>query len=458
MSNFANAQVTLKGNNLLARALKGETLTFTRIVMGEGEYSGAIMEAQALVSQKEELNITKLTRKENIVTIGGLLELGHLTDEFYWRELGVYAKGADNVEILYLYGSAGDKASYITNTGLDEKLIDINIVVGNARNVSAVIDSSLVFLTKESLEEHDNNEDAHPSLKVWVQNLFATGDWAKYTQVGESTDAETKPTVFGVLNKLKSLINGISAGITAFRGAYTDARALNLDKLDVYVSTRADKATLDYVGGQVGTSADAAAYGINGSGTLQAKLNNLLANSGNAAYFGNLPYLNDYISTRARQDQLGLATDAGALTAQAYHENLHQKAADILWYALSTKNNIDTIMQKGLPGDYNGKQLVIVPRQNIPNGGGTWSYSNALGGVAKIYFQDASTSMYAFFIVVDGVTIYTSVSTGDALKHIAEPVGTYIYLLEIPFTSSIVINCTNNSNIPIYAHVYLNKA
>lgn len=373
MSNFANAQVTLKGNNLLARALQGEALTFTRIVMGEGEYSGAVMEAQVLVDQKQALNITKLTRKDNIVTIGGLLELGKLTEEFYWRELGVYAKGADGVEVLYLYGNAGDKASYITNTGLDEKLIDINIVVGNASNVSAIIDSSLVFLTEEFLEEHDNDEGAHPALKVWVQNLFATGDWAKYTQVGESADAETKGTVFGVLNKIKSLINAISTGITAFRGAYTDARAVNLDNLDVKISSRAPANTalsnstwtdaravkLDNIGATGDTGGSAA------TGTVMAKLNAILT-----------WFTGTWTATRAAKlDQL------------------------------------DAILLKLGTGDYVGKdyRFEIISYTTKPADGSVLkSFSYVKGGIAKVSLPDMNTG-FTFSLVIDEITKFSNI-------------------------------------------------
>ena len=64
MSEFKNAQVTLKGNMLLAKALMGEALTFTKIVLGDGYSNKPIMEMQDLVSIKKELPITKLRRKE----------------------------------------------------------------------------------------------------------------------------------------------------------------------------------------------------------------------------------------------------------------------------------------------------------------------------------------------------------------------------------------------------------
>lgn len=239
MSSFNNAQVTLKGSVLLAKALNGEKLVFTRVAMGDGEYSGEIGAAEDLVNIRKNLAITKLTRKENIAIIGAVLKLGDVDEEFSWTELGVYAKGEDDVEVLYMYGNAEDKASYISKLGLDEKLIDINIVVGNASNVTAMIDSSLVFLSEAALIEHEEDENAHPKLKVWVQNQFANGDWAKYSQVGESTDAETEPTVFGSLNSIKALINSFKTAFDTFRQTYTDIRGAKLDNLDAKISSRA---------------------------------------------------------------------------------------------------------------------------------------------------------------------------------------------------------------------------
>lgn len=294
MSEFKNAQVTLKGNVLLSKALIGEQLTFTKILMGDGRIGSAmVMEAEQLVSPKKELNITKLKRKESVVTIGGVLSLGEVTEPFYWRELGLYAKGADNVEVLYMYGNAGDLASYISNSGLNEKLIDINVVVGNASNVSATIDSSLVFLTANDLDEHNNDENAHEALKVWVMNLFGTGDWAKYSQaediqgrIGINSDDDTKTTLFGILGSLKRKV---------------------LSYLDTTVSSRAPASTA--VSNATWTNARA------------TKLDNL----------------DTTISSRAAAGQVGNTTDAGGLHGQVYNENLHQKSSDI-YYLLSVLN------------------------------------------------------------------------------------------------------------------------
>lgn len=410
MSEFKNAQVTLKGNVLLSKALTGEQLTFTKIVMGDGSIgSNTIMGTTQLINPIKELSITKLTRKENVVTVGTVLSLGEI-NPFYWRELGLYAKGSDGVEVLYMYGNAGSLASYISNGGLNEKLIDINVVVGNASSVSAIIDDSLVFLTADDLNNHDNDENAHNALKVWVLNLFSSGDWAKYSQaediqkrIGASGDDNTKSTLFGFLSGIKSKIGLLldatissraPADTALSKSTWTDARAVKLDNIGAT--------------GDTGGSAT--------TGTVMAKLNAILT-----------WFTGTWTATRAAKlDQL------------------------------------DTILAKLGAGDYAGKELMLYGNVTFAFGT-TWTYSNSQGGILILLANDTRYSN-SHSLIVDGVTKYTNCGVGMwELNTQAEggSSGYSTYKISIPFTNSIQIvsNAVTSSNFSFTLNViaYLNK-
>ena len=171
MSNFNNKTITSKGLELLSSALAGNTLEFTRIVMGSGTYEGDIGLIESLVSQKQTLDIKSITRKGSQVVLSTTLLQSAIVEDFYWKELGVFAKGTDGVEKLYMYGSASE-TSYISKDMLNEKMINVGVLVSNATNITATINNSLVYLSREELQEHDDNENAHSKIRTWVTNLF----------------------------------------------------------------------------------------------------------------------------------------------------------------------------------------------------------------------------------------------------------------------------------------------
>ena len=49
MSEFKTKSITIKGMELLSKAISGEQLEFTRIEMGSGNFEGDIGSAEALV-------------------------------------------------------------------------------------------------------------------------------------------------------------------------------------------------------------------------------------------------------------------------------------------------------------------------------------------------------------------------------------------------------------------------
>lgn len=273
---------------------------------------------------------------------------------------------------------------------------------------------------------------------------MATG----WTRIADSSDIQA---ILNAIAALKTVVDG-------FRGAYTDARAINLDKLDAYVSSRADKATTDYLKGQIGDTTHSWESGWEGGGSIQAKLNRLMHFTNHG---GSLAYINDYISTKANQVNVGVGTDTGAWTGAQYNENLHQKCADIMSWVYSTLTNTNAMLAKGLPGDYVGKTLNfqkqrIEPRQS-------WILSHPKGGLAIIQ-ADYSDSLFDHHtLIVDGVTWYTAQRTAWQWRHISIGAKSGLYEIIIPFNSYIQITSTedppvasNSVGIQITSHAYLN--
>ncbi len=177
MSDFKNKAITSKGLELLSKAITGGQLTFTRIEMGNGVQDKDPVDVERLVNVKQNLQITSINRKGSQVTLSSTLKLEDVKEEYDWTELGVYAKGDDNKEVLYLYGYT-ENSSFISPTSLNEKLIHVTILVSNATEVSAIIDNSLIYLSQAEMDAHNDDEAAHKPLREWVQGLF---DSLKFT-------------------------------------------------------------------------------------------------------------------------------------------------------------------------------------------------------------------------------------------------------------------------------------
>ncbi|MFB4325999.1 tail fiber protein [Priestia sp. BR_2] len=159
MGAFGGFIQTNKGRNLQAKAETGTQLKFTRMGVGDGQLSGqSIPSLNRLINEKKSLPITRLkTQLPAQAIVGAVLSNQDVTTGFYFREMGIFAQDPDEGEILYAYGNSGSGAAeYISAGGtadVIEKTIDMIVTFGQAQNVSAVINSSLVYVTHEELAE-----------------------------------------------------------------------------------------------------------------------------------------------------------------------------------------------------------------------------------------------------------------------------------------------------------------
>lgn len=157
MSVFTKS-LTNKGIALQAKAQAGSELRYTRFVIGDGRLSGQLLPTMTnVISSKKTVPVTKLKmRSPNEAIVGFTLSNQDVTSGFYFRELGLYAMDPDEGEILYLYANAGETADYIPPAGSDDviqKSFDTLAFVGQAQNVTANIDHSLVYVTHPELNE-----------------------------------------------------------------------------------------------------------------------------------------------------------------------------------------------------------------------------------------------------------------------------------------------------------------
>lgn len=168
MTAFGGMQLTFKGRTLQAKAQLGAQLHFTRIAIGSGTLDGkSIQELNALITEKVSLEVKRLSMTpDGKAKVGTVLDNQDITSGFYFRELGIFAQDPDEGEVLYCYGNAGTNGEYIPagSTGgpdITQKTIDVYTLIGNATNVTATIDSSLLYPKLEEFEAHTSDEVRH---------------------------------------------------------------------------------------------------------------------------------------------------------------------------------------------------------------------------------------------------------------------------------------------------------
>ena len=175
MANFERSGMTQAGINLMGKAIGGATIQFTKLVLGDGEITGEILNLQGVVSPKQNVDVTRIERNDNQCTVGGELLTRYVKQGFFWRECGLYAMDPDEGEILYNYAYSS-KPDYIaaSDSGMmEEILVSMVATVGSNTNVNVTLDDSMVFATKKQI---DNIQTELNNLALNVRNFGAKGD------------------------------------------------------------------------------------------------------------------------------------------------------------------------------------------------------------------------------------------------------------------------------------------
>lgn len=148
---FESFYITSKGKRLLAKAQIGTAISFTKAQIGQGDLpeNTDILSLTGLIQPVKVLPISGLRvgKEDAQITIG--FSNQDISIPFYWKEIGLYATDPDEGEILYAYGHAGSNADYISaySTSPMEFIFTMIVQIGSAANITAVIDTSLVYCT-----------------------------------------------------------------------------------------------------------------------------------------------------------------------------------------------------------------------------------------------------------------------------------------------------------------------
>lgn len=151
--------LTETGRELLAQALTGKTLTFTRAFIGDGILPANSDPAKRtnLISRKMELPIQSIQKSNQIGTCEIVLEMSNkdLKTGFFVNEYGVFAKLNNEAEQLYAYRNTGANLQFLPgDNGIDLVHYSLSLitVISQAPNVTAIINTANSYVTVPVLD------------------------------------------------------------------------------------------------------------------------------------------------------------------------------------------------------------------------------------------------------------------------------------------------------------------
>lgn len=138
-------QLTDAGRSLLLRAVAGESVEFTRFKLGNGSAPEDESVLTDLVNPVLEYPFDEATTGDGYIELSGGFDSTDVESTFQCRELGIFARGEDNVELLYAYANDKEHAGWISPGGVDavsEYKTSVVVAIGSAEHVTAIISTS----------------------------------------------------------------------------------------------------------------------------------------------------------------------------------------------------------------------------------------------------------------------------------------------------------------------------
>lgn len=223
-------KITLAGAKLLAKALGGKQLKFTRGAFGDAIQGGSMKTPtqaerdalNALIHEKMSLPITDYEIVDDQIIVSLDVKNTGVTEDFRIAEIGLFAEDPDSKqEKLYGYAFQGNDGDKMHATSTDVQLefqVELVTKICGAENVTAVITRTYEGLQQADLDAHINSTMPHPNWEVVKAG------------VGLSKSNNTLNVITATTTKL--------GGIKVGKNLYMEGDSLNAEAGEVDVESR----------------------------------------------------------------------------------------------------------------------------------------------------------------------------------------------------------------------------
>ena len=187
---FKYASLTKQGMALIAQATNLKRFIFTRMEYGNGvpegfsasktsdEIKAILCEMTSLVSKKADIGMYNINVKDNCATLVGKIISSSLTEDFFAKELGIFAKIDDGSDVLVAYFVSDDKPDPINQAALvgQEHKVVVDVAVGNATNITIEYSDGVYVTQWEFNAFEQQNADEHTALQQSITDLETSFD------------------------------------------------------------------------------------------------------------------------------------------------------------------------------------------------------------------------------------------------------------------------------------------
>lgn len=234
-------QLTRTGFDLLAKAVAGQELVFTKVQLGDANGQTVTDEEQlemnALIHPCFEAAITQVQfTGGGTVAVKCQVQNAQVEDGFRIAEVGLFAIDPDtNQEVLYCYRNSGIASSYMPSGDgavLWDIVLTLITVIDKATNITAVIDGGLVYLTQSEFIQHVASENPHPNIPSKAASVTtAETVWVN------SGDDKLHPMTLSALGS--QILGGDASNIPKMNSRLTQAE-INLTNLYAQLNAEAE--------------------------------------------------------------------------------------------------------------------------------------------------------------------------------------------------------------------------
>lgn len=159
MNTILTPKLTASGLLLLVNAMHGDTINFTRVVLGTATENLVTdhVNMTAVISPIINAGIKQITKGDTFVRLDCEFTNADVTTGGIASELGVYAKNKAGTEYLYAYANTGESSDYIPASDSGRTVttsMSVIVAIGDADDVSAELIEQSTYATKEALNDH----------------------------------------------------------------------------------------------------------------------------------------------------------------------------------------------------------------------------------------------------------------------------------------------------------------
>lgn len=157
MALYKKAILTNYAIELITKTIAGNKLEFTKIAVGDGEYAETVdlKSINTLNNERQSAKITSVQAvNKKIARVRGVITNENLRQNYYIKEVGLFAKDPDRGEILYSYAQTeiSDLMPAHNSRLPCSKTIDMLTVVNDTEDIIVNYNPSDI-VSREDLEE-----------------------------------------------------------------------------------------------------------------------------------------------------------------------------------------------------------------------------------------------------------------------------------------------------------------